>query len=138
MNRESALIILKSKLWERWNTKLNCIFVLLNSKWKPIISLIPSEFWHSGLFSGIYIIIANVVLVPCIKFMCIRNLNLLLYMSMLKWRKMSIIEINIEGLQEFFSFKMDFYKILFEKYFSELSSGRIFTHNTHKGSKWRP
>ena len=49
-------------------------------------------------------------------------------MSMLKWCKMSIIEINIEGLQEFFSFKTDFYKIHFEKYFSELSSGRIFTY----------
>lgn len=78
------------------------------------------------------------VLVPCIKFMCIRNLNLLLYMSMLKRRKMSIIEIDIEGLQELFSFKMEFYKTLFEKYFSELSSGRIFTCNTQKGSKRRP
>lgn len=31
-------------------------------------------------------------------------------MSMLKRRKMSIIEIDIEGLQELFSFKMEFYK----------------------------
>ena len=41
---------------------------------------------------------------------------------------MNIIEINIEGLQEFFSFKSDSYKILFEKSFSELSSRRIFTY----------